>query len=523
MNNLVCGWPGMAARRTGRFLLVILLCCSNQLPAAPDFETLERSVVRVVIETGRGSSTGTGFVINADGYVVTNHHVIEGAMAIKVVATNTVYLHNARVISQSEELDLAILQVPGLGLPPVTLSLAEPKKGQKVWAIGYPGGADRERPADDPTVQDGVIGRVFPGRWNNQGLVIIQHNAPTNPGNSGGPLLDDCGKVIGVNTQASLVVIDSPLEGVTRVPHAAGIYWSSHIEESAGILRNNAIVFHHDSAVCLSAAGGISPEELEDTMEKAGEAMQQADQAEQQAAQAGQQAAQAGQQAAQAEQQAEQAEQQAVEAGQQAEQAGQKADSAEHKAGDALQKAARAGEDTQRLRQAVEETTKQFVILGLVLAGVALITLMLVLKKPRQQIAHVVEQVTRRIGKSGRVEDINKPSGEKLPTCGLALTGIGNHGNSVHIALPPARFAGQRLGLSLGRHPELVDEVVNDKNISRRHLRIANRGGQFYVEDLNSTNGTSLNNRRLPPFKPEPLGYGNLITLGSLELSVSRL
>ena len=509
MNNLVCGWPGMAARRTGRFLLVILLCCSNQLPAAPDFETLERSVVRVVIETGRGSSTGTGFVINADGYVVTNHHVIEGAMAIKVVATNTVYLHDARVISQSEELDLAILQVPGLGLPPVTLSLAEPKKGQKVWAIGYPGGADRERPADDPTVQDGVIGRVFPGRWNNQGLVIIQHNAPTNPGNSGGPLLDDCGKVIGVNTQASLVVIDSPLEGVTRVPHAAGIYWSSHIEESARMLRNNAIVIHHDSAVCLSTSGGISPEELEDTMEKAGEAMQQADQAEQQAAQAGQQAAQAGQQAAQAEQQAEQA--------------GQKADSAEHKAGDALQKAARAGEDTQQLKQAVEETTKQFVILVLVLAGVVLITLMLVLKKPRQQIVHVVEQVTRRIGRSGRVEAAKKPSGGKLPAHGLALTGIDDNGNRVHIALPPARFAGQRLGLSLGRHPDLVDEVVNDKNISRRHLRIANRNGQFYVEDLNSTNGTSLNNRRLPPFKPEPLGYGNLISLGSLELSVSRL
>ena len=506
-------------RSAGKYLFTLLLWGINPLWAAPDFDLLGRSVVRVISESEYGTGTGTGFVVNEDGYVVTNHHVVDGGMTIGVVPTGTDQVMEITGLVVWEELDLAVFRVPGLDLPPVTLSLAEPEKAQKVWAIGYPGGADREMMAADATVQDGVIGRIFRGRWTTRDLRIIQHNAPTNPGNSGGPLLDDCGNVIGVNTQASLIAIESPSGGYTRVPHAAGIYWSSHIEETVRFLRDNNIAFQDDDSVCPEAAGlGINPEELEDTLEQAGVALEQADLA-------GQQAAQAGEQAAQAEQQAAQAGQQAEQAGQQAAQAEQRAGVAESKAGDALQKADQASEQAHQLRETMEASNRQVIIMGLLLAGVVLITLVLVLKKPRRQIVRVVERISRRGSKDGNAGAGKKPAPARQQprSHGLTLSGVDGRGRPVHIALPPSRFNGQRVGVSLGRHPDLVDEVVNDNSVSRRHLRIGQGDGGLTVEDLNSTNGTSVNQRRLAPFRPEPLDYDSVLTIGSLDLNVSRL
>ncbi len=107
-------------------------------------------------------------------------------------------------------------------------------------------------------------------------------------------------------------------------------------------------------------------------------------------------------------------------------------------------------------------------------------------------------------------------------TRGLVLAGFDGRGNVIHISLSPDRFASQRLGLSLGRHPELVDEVVNDESVSRRHLRISLRDNQFYIEDLNSSNGTFLNRHRLSPFQPARLDYDATVTLGNLEVTVSK-
>ena len=108
------------------------------------------------------------------------------------------------------------------------------------------------------------------------------------------------------------------------------------------------------------------------------------------------------------------------------------------------------------------------------------------------------------------------------PTRGLVLTGFDGRGNAIHISLSPDRFAGQHLGLSLGRHPELVDEVIDDESVSRRHLRISFRGDQFYIEDLNSSNGTFLDRHRLSPFQPARLDHGATVALGGLKVRISQ-
>lgn len=424
--------------------------------AAPDFDALEKSVVRLVRQTDQGLSAGTGFAINDQGYIATNVHVIADAHAIQAIPTNANALYDVEVIATSPELDLAIAYIPDLTLPPLTLALAPATKGQKVWAIGYPGGADRNKLAHDPTVQDGVIGRIFSGAWHTQQLRIIQHNAPTNPGNSGGPLLDDCSRAIGVNTQASLVVISSPSSGETRVPHAAGIYWSSHIEELATLLDDHGIAFQSESDDCV-AAGGTGGSGSSGAAEKA------------------------------------------------------------------RREAEKARREAEEARAQAEEASDQFLVWLLLLSGVALVALVVALKKPRQIAQQTLEkprQIAQHISRR-----VTKKEGAvaKRPHHGIVLAGFDGRGNRVCIELSPARFAGQRLGLSLGRHPELVDEVVADENVSRRHLRIAAAGDQFYVEDLNSSNGTFLNEQRLVPFKPARLNYGANVALGDLVLMASKL
>ena len=450
--------------------------------AEPEFDALEKSVVRIVKQTNMGFGAGTGFVINDGGYIATNVHVIAGGRVIKAIPTNSNTMYDVEVIAMSDELDLAIVRAPGINLPPVTLSLAPSKKGQKVWVIGYPGGADRNRPAHDPTVQDGVIGRIFTGAWKVQKFRIIQHNAPTNPGNSGGPLLDDCGRIIGVNTQASLVVIASSSSGVTRVPHAAGIYWSSHIEELAKFLRDNAISFLSEDEPCLPADSTRRSVEEERTPQDAEQTRRQVEE--------------------------------------EMERARRDAEQTRRQVEEEMERARR---DAEQTRSQVEEARQQFLIWGILLGALALTALVLALKKSRHQIIRVADHISRHFKTKESSRVAQRRATEKLPEYGLMLTGFDSNGHRIRIALPPTAFASQRLGFSLGRHPDLVDEIIKDKNVSRRQARIAVQAGKFYIEDLNSCNGTFLNHDKLSPFNPTLLNYGALVRFGCLELRASKL
>ena len=130
------------------FLLAPLV--PGQTVAAPDFDALEQSVVRIVTQTDQGVGVGTGFAVNDQGHIATNVHVIAGAHSIKAIPTNSNELYDVEVIAASREFDLAIAYIPDLSLPPIALSLAPPIKGQKVWAIGYPGGPTG---TDRPTIR----------------------------------------------------------------------------------------------------------------------------------------------------------------------------------------------------------------------------------------------------------------------------------------------------------------------------------------------------------------------------------
>jgi serine protease Do len=140
-------------------------------------------------------SMGSGFVISADGYIVTNNHVVEGADEVKVQFKNNEKPLSAKIIGRDPETDLALLKIDGKsGLPYLEFGdSSKLKVGEWVLAIGNPFGLEN-------TVTLGIIsakGRVIgAGPFDN----FIQTDASINPGNSGGPLIDLDGKVIGINT-----------------------------------------------------------------------------------------------------------------------------------------------------------------------------------------------------------------------------------------------------------------------------------------------------------------------------------
>lgn len=139
---------------------------------------------------------GSGFAISTDGYIVTNHHVIEKAASIKVAFADGIEL-NATLIGSDPSTDIAVIKVYDGQLKPLQFANSDVlQPGQIAIAIGNPMGLQH-------TVTAGVVsalGRTL--RANNGRLIddIIQTDAALNPGNSGGPLVNSEGKVIGVNT-----------------------------------------------------------------------------------------------------------------------------------------------------------------------------------------------------------------------------------------------------------------------------------------------------------------------------------
>ena len=144
------------------------------------------------------SGTGTGFIWNDQGHVVTNFHVIQGASEAQVTLSDqTVW--DAKVIGTEPDKDIAVLKInaPKSSLRPLQIGLSSDLRvGQSVLAIGNPFGLDQ-------TLTTGVIsglGREIESVSKRPIQDVIQTDAAINPGNSGGPLLDSSGRLIGVNT-----------------------------------------------------------------------------------------------------------------------------------------------------------------------------------------------------------------------------------------------------------------------------------------------------------------------------------
>jgi serine protease Do len=190
------------------------------------FESLARHVSPAVVEVlvtgfgsddetdkgsgavGRERSLGSGVIIDSSGYIVTNHHVVEGAERVRVMLNATVgnesqplallkpkgRVLNAQIVGVDKTIDLAVLKVEGTDLPTLPLGRYDRlHQGQIVLAFGNPEGLQN-------SVSLGLVSSVLRQPDPDNPMVYIQTDAAINPGNSGGPLVDVEGNVVGINT-----------------------------------------------------------------------------------------------------------------------------------------------------------------------------------------------------------------------------------------------------------------------------------------------------------------------------------
>lgn len=168
------------------------------------------SVVCVQASAGGATSVGTGVVLTETGYIITNYHVVEGMSACSVLLSDDREFA-AVLIGGDEQTDLAVLKIEASGLSAATFGDSEALAvGDTVVAIGNPLGVELRG-----TMTDGIVSAinrniVIDGRE----MTVIQTNAALNSGNSGGPLINSAGQVVGINTAKFKSYYSSAVEGI---------------------------------------------------------------------------------------------------------------------------------------------------------------------------------------------------------------------------------------------------------------------------------------------------------------------
>ena len=156
---------------------------------------------------GEQRSVGSGFVIDPDGYIMTNAHVVDGAQRVQVVLpapgadgtlasalSSKMNIVPARIVGITTEIDLAVLKIDGVKVPALPLATySQVRQGEIVFAFGSPSGLRN-------TLTHGLVSAVARQIDPDSPLIYVQTDAPINPGNSGGPLVNARGEVVGVNT-----------------------------------------------------------------------------------------------------------------------------------------------------------------------------------------------------------------------------------------------------------------------------------------------------------------------------------
>ncbi len=172
------------------------------------------SVVQVNVTTAKGAALGSGVIIDSRGYIITNNHVVSGALSIQVVLSNGTK-ESAQLAGADAAYDLAVLKIPVTkgGLSVATLGdSTQLKVGQEVLVIGNPLGITQ-------TVTNGIVSALKRSVSEGQGAPTIQNaiqtDAPINPGNSGGALVDLQGNVVGIPTLTAIdPEFNTPANGV---------------------------------------------------------------------------------------------------------------------------------------------------------------------------------------------------------------------------------------------------------------------------------------------------------------------
>ena len=202
------------------------------------------SVVSITASSQSGKSSGTGIVLSADGYLITNHHVIENAQVI-AVQTSDDRQFQASIIGSDEASDLAVLKVDATDLQPAEFGdSGKLAVGDRVVAIGDPLGAQLRG-----TMTSGIVSAINRDlEVNDRTMTLIQTDAALNNGNSGGPLINCYGQVIGINTMKLRSYYSTTAEGLGfAIPMAVAKPILEELMENGYVAGRPAIGISYDT------------------------------------------------------------------------------------------------------------------------------------------------------------------------------------------------------------------------------------------------------------------------------------
>lgn len=416
---------------------VLVLCCLLSFPAmAQDFskvvDTAENGVGRVLVPYENGVGLGTGFVIGEGKvdntyYFLTNFHVIDDGLAarspfvVRFLVDGKIVTYNATPIKVSQEFDMALMQ---LNQPDDTdhrpeifrISDKSLEKTEPVAAIGFPAAADqvagdmRSPTFYESTMTQGTVSRVIASNWgaSSKQFEIVQHTASINGGNSGGPLLNRCGAVVGVNTAGSGSGMDQDGLNVTN-----GTFWSSSGSAVITFLSTSEAVYRTTGACFPGTIGGIP-----------------------------------------------------------------------------------------------------YWMLGVAGALVVIGAGTLVMRS-RRQLA---------LAGGGAAA----PSGRGEPRKQSRSAGSSSGTKILYISAPgagsgPRGFTSEQLrkGVTIGRS-STADITINDDSLSRMHAKLSMADRKLLVQDVGSSNGTSVDGVALTPNRPQQINTSSKIVLGAVQLQLER-
>ncbi len=209
---------------------LLLSAAEYRLPLTPGeiYEKINPSVVSVLGSQTGYSSVGTGVIFSEDGYILTNYHVISGCKSCQVLVTDhaAVVEYDAKLVGYDEEMDLAVLKIAAVGLPPAEFGVSDDLEiGDPCYAIGNPLGLELRN-----TFTNGIISAANRSvKVEGVDMTLIQTNAALNSGNSGGPLINQYGQVVGINTIKMMSEYDT-IEGLGfAIPTSLAERWVNEL------------------------------------------------------------------------------------------------------------------------------------------------------------------------------------------------------------------------------------------------------------------------------------------------------
>lgn len=490
-------------------LLVIALLSVSPVYAEIDVNVVSQSIVQVrAYKNNRIIAEGSGFVVNAEGYVLTNAHLLSDADRLSVLSLETGAELSSQQIFASREMNLALLRAQGLGLPPLNLSEQGGDVGRIVQTL-------KLAPQDSIQIAHGTIGAYqdVPGKNPTDPIVhLLQHNALITAKAFGMPLFNECGDVIAIN-------LPDPESGrwpFRRNAEPRGTVFALRSGDIITALKDREIAHTVEEEACLSAIERAQAREdsLRQAQAKTDSLTRAREDSIKKAAQETEDRLKAEQERLRRERAQTDTLSRAREDSLRRAQA--KTDSLQRAIQDSIVHQKAVQDSIIQEREKTSQHLKWAILSGAALVILSLLGWFVFARSKKAQLLTASSQVSEAEQKAEAAQQAAARTPQPAPFRCL-LEGQDNTGRPFVLNIPALALSS---GATLGRSPANSEFIIDHESVSREHVRLLYADGNLYAEDLGSTNSTRINGTPINPREPMVLQNNDQLELGPVVFQV---